>query len=198
MAGTIVTDRIESDATYASKIELASPVLVSNTFSVKSTGGTGTFNIVGANTNTDRTVTLPDVGGNVVLDSATQTLTNKTIDASQLTGNVAAARITTALNASGDAPVYACRAWVNFDGTNGSIRASGNVSSVTRTSTGRYTVNLTTAMPDANYTAFVDAEFGGGNVMGASPVNASSFFIGARSTFSVDFDYTFFSAAIFR
>jgi len=151
MAGTIVTDRIESDASFASKIELASPVLVSNTFAVKSTGGTGTFNIVGANTNTDRTVTLPDVGGNVVLDSATQTLTNKTIDAAQLTGNVAAARITTALNATGDAPVYACRAWVNFNGTNGNIRASGNVSSVSRTGTGVYTVNFATAMPDTNY-----------------------------------------------
>jgi hypothetical protein len=63
MAGTIVTDRIESDATYNSKIELVSPVLVSNTFSVKSTGGTGNFNIVGANTNTDRTVTLLDTSG---------------------------------------------------------------------------------------------------------------------------------------
>jgi hypothetical protein len=49
---------------------------------------------------------------------------------------------------------YKCRAWVNFDGTTspGTIRASGNVSSVTKNNTGRYTVNLTTAMPDANYT----------------------------------------------
>jgi hypothetical protein len=67
MAGTIITDRIESDATYDSKIELVSPVLVSNTFAVKSTGGTGVFNIVGANTNTDRTFTLPDVAGTVAL-----------------------------------------------------------------------------------------------------------------------------------
>ena len=68
MAGTIVADRIESDATYDSKIELVSPVLVSNTFAVKSTGGTGVFNIVGANTNTDRTFTLPDVAGTVVTE----------------------------------------------------------------------------------------------------------------------------------
>jgi hypothetical protein len=34
MAGTIVTDRIESDATYDSKIELASPVVISNTFTI--------------------------------------------------------------------------------------------------------------------------------------------------------------------
>jgi hypothetical protein len=167
MAGTIVTDRIESDASFASKIELASPVLVSNTFAVKSTGGTGTFNIVGANTNTDRTMTLPDVGGNVVLDSATQTLTNKTIDAAQLTGNVAAGRITTALNASGDAPIFACRAWVNFNGiSSASIRASGNVSSVSRNGTGDYTINFATAMPDANYSPIASAQPNTGDGIG--------------------------------
>jgi hypothetical protein len=49
---------------------------------------------------------------------------------------------------------YFCRAWVNFDGTlSGTItpRASGNVSSITDNGTGNYTVNFTTAMPDANY-----------------------------------------------
>jgi hypothetical protein len=56
------------------------------------------------------------------------------------------------LNATGSAPVFACRAWVNFDGTGTvAIRASGNVSSITDNGTGDYTVNFTTAMPDANY-----------------------------------------------
>ena len=50
------------------------------------------------------------------------------------------------------APVYACRAWVNFNGKNTvAIGASGNVSSITDNGTGDYTVNFTTAMPDANY-----------------------------------------------
>jgi len=45
-----------------------------------------------------------------------------------------------------------CRAWVNFNGSGGAvIRASFNVSSVTRASAGTYTVNFTTAMSDANY-----------------------------------------------
>ena len=45
-----------------------------------------------------------------------------------------------------------CRAWVNFNGvTTATIRASFNVSSVTRNGTGDYTVNFTNAMPDANY-----------------------------------------------
>ena len=57
-----------------------------------------------------------------------------------------------ALNASGSAPIYACRAWVNFNGTGTvAIRASGNVSSITDNGTGSYTVNFTTAMPDTNY-----------------------------------------------
>jgi hypothetical protein len=53
---------------------------------------------------------------------------------------------------SGTAPIYPCRAWVNFNGTGTvAIRASGNVTSITDNGTGDYTVNFTTAMPDANY-----------------------------------------------
>ena len=51
---------------------------------------------------------------------------------------------------------YDCRAWVNFNGTGTvAIRASGNVSSITDNGTGDYTVNFTTAMPDANYNAVI-------------------------------------------
>lgn len=58
-----------------------------------------------------------------------------------------------ALNASGAAPIYACRAWVNFNGTNTppTIRASGNVSSVTKPSVAEYTVNFIESMPDGNF-----------------------------------------------
>ena len=63
-----------------------------------------------------------------------------------------------------DAPVYACRAWVNFDGgnanssfteANGGIRSQGNVDSVTNTATGRFRVNFSTDMPDRNYAVTV-------------------------------------------
>jgi len=51
------------------------------------------------------------------------------------------------------ATAYGCRAWVNFDGTGTvAIRKSGNVSSITDNGTGNYTVNITTALPDVNYT----------------------------------------------
>ena len=60
--------------------------------------------------------------------------------------------VKTALNASGDASIYAARAWVNFNGTGTvAIRASGNVSSITDDGTGKYTVNFTEEMEDINY-----------------------------------------------
>ena len=72
--------------------------------------------------------------------------------------------INTAFNVSGSAPLYACRAWVNFDGTrnetntgassNGAnvyIRASGNVASVLKQNTGKYKITFSQSMPNANY-----------------------------------------------
>jgi hypothetical protein len=43
------------------------------------------------------------------------------------------------------------KAWANWDGSSGTIRSSYNVSSVTRVSTGVYTVNITSALSNANY-----------------------------------------------
>ena len=52
------------------------------------------------------------------------------------------------------APIYGVRAWVNFNGAGTvAIRESGNVSSVTDHGVGAYTINFSTAMPDANYCA---------------------------------------------
>jgi hypothetical protein len=57
---------------------------------------------------------------------------------------------------SGSAPVYGVRAWVNFvgRGTNGNctIRSAGNVSSVSRTNPGKYTVFFSIPMQGTNYT----------------------------------------------
>ena len=114
--------------------------------------GTGTLTIAAPNTNTNRTLTIPDATTTLVGTDATQTLTNKSIVATQLTGDVDAARITTALNATGSAPIFATRVWVDFNGTGTvAIRGSGNVSSITDNGTGNYTVNFATAMPDTSY-----------------------------------------------
>lgn len=76
-----------------------------------------------SNTAASRTVTFPDATGTVVLSSSTVAQT----------GNVGA--------------------WVNFDGAAATptIRASGNVTSITDNGTGDYTINFTTAFADANY-----------------------------------------------
>jgi hypothetical protein len=77
--------------------------------------------------------------------------------------------VKTAINASGSAPIYACRAWINFDGTSASIgtgRANGNVSGVTDHGTGDYTISFATAMPDANYSVCGSTGFVSNGVMG--------------------------------
>jgi hypothetical protein len=56
--------------------------------------GTGIFTIAAPNSNTNRTLNLPDAAGDVVLTTATQTLTNKSISGAQInSGTVAAARL---------------------------------------------------------------------------------------------------------
>lgn len=52
--------------------------------------------------------------------------------------------------ASGSAPSYSARAWIQWT-SGATVAGSGNVSSITNTGTGTYTIAFTTAMPDANY-----------------------------------------------
>ena len=74
------------------------------------------------------------------------------IETDSLASGLVAPTATALTTASGSAPSYSARAWVNFNGTGTvAIRASGNVSSITDNGTGDYTVNFTTAMADANY-----------------------------------------------
>jgi len=172
-------------------------------------------------------------------------LTN--LPAGNLTGDVAQARLATALNASGAAPIYAARAWVSFNGaantnlsgtysqsgttvtvtatahglivgssisvdittgtgvdgiytvatitdaniftytagtsltTSGNItilrntiRASGNVSSITDNGAGDFTLNFTTALPDANYSVVGSASTATGNFVCVSEYTATT------------------------
>jgi len=75
------------------------------------------------------------------------------------------------------AVAYGCRAWVNFDGTTATIRGSGNIASITRSSAGQYTITFSTAMPDANYcvnvaTGLIGTGWGGFDI---SSMTTSSF-----------------------
>jgi len=108
------------------------------------------------------------------------------------------------LNASGTAPVYACRAWVNFNGTGTpAIRASGNVSSITDNGAGDYTINFTTAMPDANFAAIASCsdDASGSNIPGVVSIvsqTTSTVRLLVRDSGSGSVDRVSVHCAIFR
>jgi hypothetical protein len=161
--------------------------------------GTGTLTIAAPNTNTNRTLSLPDEAGTMLTNAS----------------NIEA-QVKTATNATGSAPIYACRAWVNFDGTASppSIRASGNVSSITDHGTGSYTVNFTTAMADVNYSTVVTSSNGNSGqtwlLSDAGPnLNSGAYstthtttssirLLGGNSSNSLPYDAAVVAVAIFR
>ena len=61
-------------------------------------------------------------------------------------------------NAGGDAPMFACRAWVHFgaSATVVNIYGSGNIASIQRLATGQYRIYFITPMPTTNYAASVE------------------------------------------
>ena len=111
--------------------------------------------------------TTADSSGNLNLLSGTTTVLALTATGIAVTGTLTSSGVLSATSptfvtpvidsatvatVSGTAPLYMCRAWVNFDGTGTpAIRASGNVSSITDNGTGAYTINFTTAIVDTNY-----------------------------------------------
>jgi hypothetical protein len=156
--------------------------------------GAGVFLLEAPSSANIRTLTLPDATTTLVGTNTTQTLTNKTLT----TPNINSAQFATV---SGTAPLYGCRAWVNFDGTGTpEIRASGNVTDITDIATGNFRVNFTTAMPDSNYAVAVSTDASGsGNVpyAGATTYTTSSVYvISTNSSSSVN--NTTLCAAIFR
>jgi hypothetical protein len=107
--------------------------------------------ITAGNSTNGGTAITTDTSGtlNIVTGSGSGT-TAVTVDGSQnLAFNSGYGSVATA---------YGCRAWVNFNGTGTvAIRASRNVTSITDNGVGAYTVNFTTAMPDANYSATISS-----------------------------------------
>ena len=103
---------------------------------------------------------------------------------------------------------YKCRAWVYFNGQDTvAILGSGNVTSITDEGTGRYTVNLTTAMPDVNYTTLASTStysgaaknysFGPANDI-AYPRTTTSVRLWCEDSNGIAADLPNFEVAIFR
>ena len=159
----------------------ASAVLALQTAGVTALSIDASQKVTFANSLTSPTLTTPTL--------TTPTLTTPTIDSAQVP------------TVSGTAPLYMCRAWVNFNGTGTvAIRASGNVSSITDNGVGNYTVNFTTAMPDANYSPITAVGKGAigvddviqGAAKGSSNITTSSYqvaTVNAGGTAFIDVNY---------
>jgi uncharacterized protein (AIM24 family) len=156
--------------------------------------GTGTLTIAAPNTNTDRVLDLPDAAGTIQ------------VSGNPISGTTGSFSGDLSFNSGyGSAAVaYGCRAWVNFNGTGTvAIRASGNVSSITDNGTGDFTVNFTTAMPDANYAVNVSAGEGINSVryVGSSAravPTTTAFQIQIVNSAGLDTDPAYCYASIFR
>ena len=134
------------------------------------------------------TIAAPDVSG-------TNTLTLPASTGTMITSATAAADVPkpTALStASGSAPSYSARAWVNFNGTGVvAIRDSGNVSSITDVGTGKFTANFTTAFPNANYVLAGSAGNHGASTSSTKGIQPNGAWTTSACAFSVSISSTY-------
>jgi hypothetical protein len=86
-------------------------------------------------------------GSNNIVLGSDGTTTLSTAKVTTLADSAGANTSTPAAIAAGIA-----KAWVNFSGATPTIRASYNVSSVTKNGTGQWTINFTDAFADTSYT----------------------------------------------
>ena len=78
--------------------------------------------------------------------------------------------------ATGDAPIFAARAWVNFNGSTGVIRNSGNIATITRLGSGGYSGTFIEPMPHADYVIVTGvSNFGAGTNFGVVSQTVNGF-----------------------
>ena len=201
---------LQAPATVASNVTFTLPSADGTNGQVLATNGTGTLGFAtagGASNLADGTAATPSVNFSSDTDTgvfraganrlafATNGASVGEFDGSDLKFNSGYGSVATA---------YGCRAWVNFNGTGTvAIRSSGNVSSITDNGVGDYTVNFTTAMPDANYSVVGTTGTGSGankaTFEAPTATPTTSAVRGVTSDFAGTItDYAYVSVAIFR
>jgi len=178
-------------------------------------GGTGSSSTTYASLTANVSGTLPVANGGTGVTGSTgsgnnvlstsPTLVTPTL-VTPILGTPASGDLTNCTNVANTA-----KAWVNFNGLSGAspvIRGSFNVSSVTRTATGQYTIAFTSTLADVNYavTGNASTEAGGRaikvcvfttNTTVTAPTT-SSFVINLTTDSNVSFDAEYVTLAVFR
>ena len=134
-------------------------------------GGTGVTSSTGSGSvvlATSPSFTTPVLGtptsGNLANCTFPTLNQNTTGSSATVTGNATGSTFGFNSGYGSVATAYGCRAWVNFNGqSSAAIRGSGNISSITINATSDWTLNFTTAMPDANYAAVFGSDSIGNN-----------------------------------
>jgi hypothetical protein len=159
--------------------------------------GSGIFTLESPNSNTNRTLTLPDAAGTIQ------------VSGNPISGTTGSFSGDLSFNSGygSSAVAYGCRAWVNFNGTGTvAIRASGNVTSITDNGTGNYTVNFTTSMPDVNFSiagytvnpASRALVFGDVNTYATGSIRVNTGYITGFNGEATSIDATYVNIAVFR
>ena len=102
------------------------------------------------------------------------------------------------------ATAYGCRAWVNFNGIGTvAINGSQNVSSITDSGVGIYTINFSTNMPDANYSCMATPGYATSTALNQNATvhapTVSSFVLRIRNvSLGSQSDLSLITSAVFR
>lgn len=193
-----------------------------NTSIAGTLGVTGNTTLTGQMLSSDGTVSLPGISFSS--DNNTGIFRSASDQVDIVTGGVPRSRVNSTGQQSSTIPdlsgsnttlynEYKCRAWAMFNGSSGSPitpNSSGNISSITKPSTGNFTVNFLNNMPDINYAPVIIYSNDSTNYSGATCLYnngsaysidaplAGSFKFAAINNSSSRYNPTYVSVAVFR